>query len=113
MSGEPRETLARALGAAAGPSVVRTAFAMPDAQRAAIQDALNESFSADVQLRFETAPDLIGGIELATDGHRTAWSIADYLGSLETSIRDMVARPDAVEPSRAVAPEPPAASSRQ
>ena len=34
--------------------------------RGAIQKALNETFSADVPIRFETAPDLVSGIELST-----------------------------------------------
>jgi F-type H+-transporting ATPase subunit b len=63
--------------------VVRSTFDLPADQRAAIQNALNETFSAEVRVRFETAPDLIGGIELTTNGQKVAWSIADYLASME------------------------------
>jgi F-type H+-transporting ATPase subunit b len=60
--------------------VVRSAFDLPADQRAAIQNALNETFSAEVRIRFETAPDLIGGIELTTNGQKVAWSIAGLSG---------------------------------
>ena len=55
-------------------------------QRAAIQNALNETFSAEIRVRFETAPDVISGIELTANGQKVAWSIADYLASLEQKV---------------------------
>jgi len=41
-------------------------------------------------LRFETAPDLISGIELTTNGQKVAWSIADYLASLEKGVEELL-----------------------
>ena len=58
------------------PAVVRSTFDLAAAQRAAIQNALNETFSAEIHIRFETSPDLISGIELTTNGQKVAWSIA-------------------------------------
>jgi uncharacterized membrane protein len=49
---------------------VRSAFDLPAEQRAAIQNALNETFSAEVHVKFETAPDLISGIELTANGQK-------------------------------------------
>lgn len=74
-----KASLAHSLKTASDPAVVRSAFDLPAQQRAAIQNALNEIFSADIPTRFETAPDLISGIELSTNGQKVAWSIADYL----------------------------------
>ena len=65
---------------------MRTAFDLPKAQQAVFQTAINDAFSADIPLRFETAPDLIGGIELTAGGQKLAWSIADYLSSMEKSV---------------------------
>jgi F-type H+-transporting ATPase subunit b len=89
MDGDAKADLGSALKAASEPALLRSAFDLPAAQRAAIQRALNETFSADVTVRFETAPDLISGIELSTDGHKVTWSIADYLVSLEASIGEL------------------------
>ena len=83
MDAKAKEALAAALKSSSEPAVVPSAFDLPGEQKAAIQNALNESFSAEVRVRFETAPDLVGGIELTANGQKIAWSIADYLVSLE------------------------------
>ena len=64
MDVKARAGLADALKAASDPAVVRSAFDLPTEQRTAIQKALNETFSGEFHLRFETAPDQVGGIEL-------------------------------------------------
>jgi F-type H+-transporting ATPase subunit b len=87
---ETRESIAKALTASSGPAVVRSAFDLPAEQRSAIQDALNEAFTADIHVRFETAPHLIGGIEIVANGQKVAWSIADYLASLEKSVNELM-----------------------
>jgi F-type H+-transporting ATPase subunit b len=77
---------------------VRSAFDLPAAQRAVLQKALNEAFSADIQLRFETAPNLVSGIELTANGQKLAWSIAHYLSSLEKGVGELLkekAKPEA------------------
>jgi F-type H+-transporting ATPase subunit b len=89
MDGKAREGFGQALRTASAPALVRSTFELPAAQRAAIQNALNESFSAEIHVRFETAPDLISGIELSTDGQKMAWSIADYLASLEKGVGEL------------------------
>jgi F-type H+-transporting ATPase subunit b len=85
-----KDTLAAALRTSAEPAIVRSAFELPAGPRAAIQNALNETFSAEVRIRFETAPDLVSGIELTANGQKVGWSIADYLGSLEKGVEELV-----------------------
>ncbi len=98
LSGEVKEHLAKALKAAAQPAIVRSAFELPAAQQSAIQNAVNVTFSADIPLKFETAPDLVGGIELATEGHKISWSIAGYLVSLEEGVGELVKEHDKAAP---------------
>jgi len=76
---------------------VRSAFDLPAEHRAAIQSALNETFLAEIHVRFETAPGLISGIELTTNGQKVAWSIADYLGSLEKGVDELLKEKDKPE----------------
>jgi F-type H+-transporting ATPase subunit b len=76
---------------------VRSAFDLPEEQRAAIQNALNETFSAEIHVRFETAPELISGIELSTNGQKVAWSIADYLASLGKEVDELLREKDKAE----------------
>ncbi len=97
VSGELRENLAKALQTAARPAIVRSAFDLPAAQQSAIRNAINETFAADIPLRFETAPNLVSGVELATDGHKVSWSITEYLASVEQGVTELLQAKDKVE----------------
>ncbi|MCC6543588.1 MAG: F0F1 ATP synthase subunit delta [Nitrospirae bacterium] len=90
MDGQAKSDLAESLKSAFGPALVRSAFDLPAEQRETIQKAINETFSTKIPVRFETAPDLIGGIELFTNGQKVAWNIADYLSSLEKGIEELL-----------------------
>jgi F-type H+-transporting ATPase subunit b len=90
MNGNTKDALGKALKTSSDPGVVRSTFDLPTDQRAAIQNALNETFSAEVRVRYETAPDLIGGIELTANGQKVAWSIADYLASMEKDVDELL-----------------------
>ncbi len=94
MDGQAKAGLGEALKKASDPALVRSAFDLPPEQRAAIQNALNETFSAEIHIRFETAPDLISGIELITNGQKVAWSIADYLVSLQKGVEELLKEKD-------------------
>jgi F-type H+-transporting ATPase subunit b len=110
MDGHAKEGLGEALKTASEPALVCSAFDLPAEQRAVIQNALNETFSAEIHIRFETAPDLISGIELTTNGQKVAWSIADYLTSLEKGVAELLKEKDKPEakakPKPEVKPEP-------
>ena len=82
--------LAGALKASTQPARVRSAFDLPAAQRSAIEDAVKKTFAANAQLQFETAPELVSGIELSANGQKVAWSIADYLAALEKSAGELL-----------------------
>jgi len=98
MDAQAKAGLAKALKTASNPALVRSAFDLPAEQRAAIQNALNETFSAEIHVRFETEPELISGIELITNGQKVAWSIADYLASLEKGVDELLKKKDEPEP---------------
>lgn len=90
MDGKAKAGLDEALKTASDPALVRSAFDLPADHRAAIQKAINEAFSADIPLRFETAPELVAGIELTAHGQKVAWSIADYLMSLKKGVDELI-----------------------
>ncbi len=106
LNGKAKASLAEALKSASDPAVVRSAFDLPAEQRTAIQNALNESFSASIRVRFETAPDLVSGIELSTNGQKVAWSIADYLASMEKGVDELLKEKDKPEANPEVEPKP-------
>jgi F-type H+-transporting ATPase subunit b len=97
MDDQAKADLTEALKTASAPALVRSAFDLPATQRTAIQNALNQTFSAEINIRFETAPDLVSGIELTTDGQKVAWSIADYLASLEKGVDELLKEQDKAE----------------
>ncbi len=93
IDGPAKEQLAAALKKTSEPSIVHSTFNLPDERRTALQQAVNETFSADIHLHYETAPDLIAGIELISNGQKVAWSIAEYLDSMEQEIGELIRKP--------------------
>ena len=85
--------LGAALKQGTEPARVRSHFELPAARQADIQDAVNARFSADVPLRFETAPDAVCGIELLAGGQKLAWTIAEYLRDLEHDVAALLVPP--------------------
>ena len=83
---DAKASLAPSLRAPSASAVVRSAFELAPAQRSAIRRAVDGAFGAGVALTFETAPELIGGIELEAGGHKLAWSIGQYVTSMEAAL---------------------------
>ncbi len=105
MDNKTKEALGAALKTTPEPAVVRSTFELPVEERAKIQNAINETFSADVHLRFETSPDLVSGLELTANGQKVAWSIAGYLASLEKGVDELLKEQEKPEPEAAPKPE--------
>jgi F-type H+-transporting ATPase subunit b len=87
---EARAGLASALKTSSDTVHVRSTFDLPATRRDDIQQALNESLSSDIQIQFDTTPDLISGIELTANGWKVPWNIADTLGSLEERVGELI-----------------------
>jgi F-type H+-transporting ATPase subunit b len=68
--------------------LVRSAFELPQALRTGIEKAIGEFSPAEIG--YETVPGLISGIELIAQGHKIAWSVADYLSSLEKEVNALI-----------------------
>lgn len=94
-----RKSLGAAFGSAAGPLLVRSAFELPVALRAEVQQAVDETFALKAVLRFETTPDLVAGIELSANGQKLAWTISDYLASLERGVGELLQAQAVPEPA--------------
>lgn len=90
MDGPAKASMADALATAKEPVLLRSAFDLPTEQRVAIQKALDEIFGEQITVDFETAPDVVSGIELSVSGQKLGWSIAEYLKSLEKSVATLL-----------------------
>ena len=107
LDAKAKELLGDALKNSSQPALVRSAFVLPADQRAAIQNALNETFSAVVRIKFEDSQDVICGIELAANGQKVAWSISSYLTELNKKVNNLV---DAESPATINTTTPPGAA---
>ncbi len=91
--------LGAALRESADPALLRSSFELPAAVRATIQGALNEAFAAEVRVRFVTVPEAVCGIELTANGQKLAWSIEDYLKTLEQKLSALLDTESAAAPA--------------
>lgn len=66
--------------------MLRTAFALPEASKARIQESLKSLFGEDVTLEYHVVPALISGVELTSHGQKLSWSIDDYLDALQHQV---------------------------
>ncbi|MCB0572893.1 MAG: F0F1 ATP synthase subunit delta [Phaeodactylibacter sp.] len=105
LEGEEKERLASAFKPNGRPAVVRSAFNLPAAQKEAIEKALKDIFGAPVHAQFELRPELSGGIEFSMNGYKIAWSIDDYLGTLEKNISEILSNNDKPLPEDSLKPE--------
>ncbi len=78
-----RQELADDLAGSSEAIRLRSAFPLPEAQQTRLREALTEAMDTPISIRFETAPEIIGGIELVGSGHKLGWSIEEYLHALE------------------------------
>lgn len=84
------EETGRLFKSSPAPVLVRSAFDLSAVQRATIEAAVKEALAKENQVRFEIAPELVSGIELVMQGQKIAWSIADYLASLDKGLNELL-----------------------
>jgi F-type H+-transporting ATPase subunit b len=75
---------------------------MRDAEKATLRNAVNETFSADVHLQFETVPAGEYAIDLSAGGQRIGWGIQEYIKGFQEKARTLMIPPPA--PARTASP---------
>lgn len=98
---DAKKVLGDAITTSAEPIIVRSAFDLSEDKQAALHKAVDELFSPALELHFETVLTLIGGIELTVNGQKVAWSIADYLDSMEQRIGALIKETDSAQTNTA------------
>ena len=86
-------------GAPPLPAVVRSAFELPNDLRGKLRERLAAHPGVAREPRFVVDPDVVLGIELSLAGQRVAWSVRDYLDSLDEVFRARTAAPSEVSGS--------------
>ena len=83
MSKKTREAIATSIKESGNEVIVRSAFEIPAKMREKITGSLRRKIGDGIEVRYEAAPELIMGVELKIRGHKIAWSLEDYLDTLE------------------------------
>lgn len=83
---EEKKKFIEAFKPVSNPILVQSAFDLPEKQRADIINAVNELLDIKTQFQFKTDPEITSGIELSSNGYKLAWSISEYLISLQNNI---------------------------
>jgi F-type H+-transporting ATPase subunit b len=100
-----RERLVAACTQSSEPALLRSARAMPAAQQAALQAALDACCGEPINLQFVTDATLIAGLQLSCAGQCFAWSIVDYLQALQQGVDALLQeQPSASTPAPTPAP---------
>ncbi len=86
LSEEEKQKFVEAFQSNSNAVIVRSAFDLPEKQQAEIKDAVNKILKTTPSFQFKTTPELISGIELTSNGYKLAWSVSEYLTSLEKSM---------------------------
>lgn len=66
-----------------GAIVISCAFEIPPATQNKLSGVLHRFFPGNVEIAYERSDDVLSGCELRSNGHKIAWSVKDYLDSLE------------------------------
>jgi F-type H+-transporting ATPase subunit b len=82
------------------PILIRSTFDLPHKQQTEIKDAVKDILGAKTHFQFSTVPELISGIELTANGYKLAWSISEYISSLEKSISETIKEKTKTEPKK-------------
>jgi F-type H+-transporting ATPase subunit b len=83
-----------------GKVLVTSAFQIQEEAQEKIFRAIQEHINGGGHVDYQISPDVISGIELRTVGHKIAWSLDNYLASLETNVleaMDMGSRSEGAE----------------
>ena len=67
--------------------VVNSSFEIPEDRRQQLNQALQKFLNNGFRIEYRTDPEVISGIELKTPSHKLAWSLDDYLETLEADLQ--------------------------
>lgn len=88
---EVRDALRQAASDGGERLAVRSGFELSAKGRGRVTRKLHEVLSDEVDVAYETDPDLLLGVEVAGRGRRVAWHARDYLDRLEERAAEMFA----------------------
>ena len=70
--------------------IVRTAFEIPNELQHRIQDLVRVQAGMGVEVKFQTAKELISGIDMSAQNVRIGWNLVAYLDTLEADLSQKI-----------------------
>lgn len=86
LADDERRDIAEAARRTRQGAVITTSFPIDRITRHRLSAAVHEQVAGDIEIRFEESPDLICGIELRAGGKKAAWSLLNYLETLDEKL---------------------------
>jgi F-type H+-transporting ATPase subunit b len=68
--------------------LIQCAFDLPQKQQSEIKTVVHKILDTETAFQFNTAPKIISGIELSSNGYKLSWSITEYLSLLQKDISE-------------------------
>jgi len=101
MDGPTRDRFKERLREMDGDVVVASAEGLSEDSRSDVANSLKHHFHENIQPSFETAPELISGIEIRLRGQVLGWSLSYYLDTFTETLEEKLhERMETVEPSK-------------
>ena len=88
LKGDEKKKFIESFKSNANTILVRSAFDIPINQQNNISNAVEAVLETKTSLQFKTAPNIVSGIELSSNGYKLDWSLSAYLNSLEKNISE-------------------------
>ena len=86
-----QRALAESIRSADHEVIINSAFEIPTNAQRRITKNVKNHIDDDIDVQYRTSSDMILGIELKTRGHKIAWSVDNYLDSLQERISQALA----------------------
>ena len=83
MNEAEQQTLQDSITRADEEIIIQSTFPIRPPLREKIQAVLRRYPIGETQIRYETTDEIVSGVELRAHGHKLAWSLGDYLETLE------------------------------
>ncbi len=106
LKNEESKQFMAAFKSGSNPVIVQSAFDLPEKQKAEIKSTVNNILGLETNFQFKTTPEILSGIELTSNGYKLAWSISEYLNSLQKSISTTMNEEPKAEPKEKLKPVP-------
>lgn len=89
---EQRQDLQESLDRSHETPQIVSAFDLSQKKQKEITQAVRKALERDVSPQFRQASEVTCGVELRTDGHKIAWSVAGFIADIEENLNDWLAQ---------------------